>query len=142
MPLLASVKPARTLPLTGHIQSTSSLSVPPGFSGSTTGGGGDAGAGWTIGAGGSGPTGDALLSAAPICASARSVNGTFVARGSTLDNCVLASGRASMGGPACTSGVASGVAIGGIPAGAASTSTCPISMRLGLVMLFHAASSR
>ena len=93
------------MPFAGHIQSTSSLSVPADFSGSgvgegpvgaTAGGGTTAGVvGVTEGTGVSGgvaPTGDPPESGALICANARSENGTFVARGSTFEAVVLASG--------------------------------------------------
>ena len=69
---------------------------------------------------------------------------------------VFASGRASIGvavasgmvtgapGTGCTAATcASGDAGAGCPLpGAASTSTCPTEIMFGLVMLFHAASSR
>ena len=140
MPLLTSLKGESTFPLAGHIQSTSSPSVPADFSGSAAGGRG--GGATSTGAGAGPVTAAPPASAAPICASALSEKGTLVARGSTLAFGVLASGRASMGGPACASGVVTGALGGAMPAGTPSISTWPISMRLGLVMLFHAASSR
>lgn len=56
---------------------------------------------------------------------------------------MFASGRDSITGPLPASGVATAPAgATGAPAGAASTSTWPTLMTLGLVMPFHAASSR
>ncbi len=59
----------------------------------------------------------------------------------------MPSGRASMGGPGATSGVVTAApgGVDGWPAmaeGAASTSTWPTLILAGLVMPFHAASSR
>src|SRR5258705_13449858 len=146
MPLLASLKDARTFPFAGHIQSTSSPSGPgEAFSGPGGGGAGAVGgAVATMGGGASPASGEAADSAAFICDRARSENGTLDARGSTFAVVVFASGRASIGGP----GVASGVVIGVVPGaaavapGAASTNTRPTSRRLGFTMLFQAASSR
>src|SRR5204862_3478185 len=112
MPLLASVNDASTLPLAGHIQSTSSLSVPADFSGSAAGVGGGSGGAGSIGCGAGPVTAGPPASGTPICVSARSENGTLVARGSTLVAGVLASGRGSSGGPAVTSGGGAGTSGG------------------------------
>src|SRR5689334_12395105 len=99
MPLVASLKGASTRPFTGQVQSTSSLSVPLAFSGAgegVAGAGADTGGApgdRETGGGASAARGEAPDSAAFICASARSENGTFDARGSTFAVCVLASGR-------------------------------------------------
>src|SRR3954465_7546816 len=103
MPLLDSVKGASTLPFAGHVQSTSSASVP--FAGGD-GGAAVAGAPADGVVAGASPPGAA--SPADNCASALSEKGSFCARGSTLDVAVFASGRPSIGGPAETSGVAIG----------------------------------
>src|SRR5262249_30980150 len=143
---------ASTLPLTGHIQSTSSRSVPAlsgaagvdpggavgaeatgpgaGVAGTAAPGGVAAGVGDGVGVGGV-PPGGGVVASAERAASARSVYGTFWPRGSTFTVGVFASGRASMGGPGTLRGVATGpvagapVAGGRAPAGAATTSTCP-----------------
>src|SRR6185312_14293152 len=113
IPLEASVKGATTLPFTGHIQSRSSLSVPAAFGGSGAGAGAGGGTGTAAGPGpgvAGGDSGAPAASGEPpasaeSCARARSENGTFVARGSTLVPVELEIGRASMGGPAVVSGV-------------------------------------
>src|SRR5258708_5527452 len=130
MPLPASVKGAITLPLAGQIQSTSSLSVPgEGFSGSAAGAGAGAATGGATamaGGGTSSASGDGPDSAAFICASVRSLNGTFDARGSTFIAGVLARGRASIRGPAGTSGAATGpAATGRAPPGARGAAPAP-----------------
>src|SRR5262245_46829866 len=134
MPFEASVNGASTLPFTGHIQSTSSRSVPL-LSGSTLADGAGAGAGTgVVGVGGGvvpgvgpGPgagtgagtgAGDAAPASAFNCASARSEYGIFCPRGSTFAVGVFASGRASIGGPGVASGVATGPGGGFAPAGA------------------------
>src|SRR5258708_24344896 len=136
IPLLASVNPASTLPFAGQIQSMSSPSGTAGF-GASTGGGGGAG----ISASGGGGAG-AAPSGAPNCAIALSEYGTFWPRGSTFALAVLASGRASIGGPDKASGVVTLPAAGPALPGAPSTRTRPTLITLRLVMLFHAASSR
>src|SRR6185369_4731802 len=137
----ASVNGASTLPFAGHIQSTSSLSVPgEGFSCSGCAGAGATGVPGgvevTTGGGASPASGDGPDSAAFICESVRSVKGTLFARGSTFDVGVFASGRASIGGPGVASGVVSGEVTGPVaaaaPVGAASTSVRPTSRRFGL----------
>src|SRR6266852_4208113 len=117
IPLVASVKPESTLPFAGQIQATASASVAGGLSGSA-GGGATGAASATFGDGGTAAT----PPSEPLsCARAFSENGSFCARGSTFAVAELASGLASMGGPADASGVATGDAIvAGVPAGPAS----------------------
>ena len=150
MPFVASVNPERTLPFTGQIQSMASSAVPVALSGADGAGAGVAGAGVAAGpvAGAAGEAG-AGTGAAPggdspaeSCARFLSEYGTRWPRGSTFSLSVFASGRDSTIGPFEARGVATGVAIGAAPAGAASTSDWPTLMTLGLAMPFQAASSR